>query len=46
MDVRFGEWILARGRRALRRGDDGVPLTGKAFGLLDLLLPSFWQPPR
>jgi len=38
MDIRFGEWVLDRGRRELLRGDEGVPLTAKAFQLLDLLL--------
>jgi DNA-binding winged helix-turn-helix (wHTH) protein len=38
MNVRFGVFVLDRGRRELRRGEDAVALTPKAFQLLDLLL--------
>lgn len=38
MDTRFGDWVLDRGRRELLRRGEGVPLTSKAFQLLDLLL--------
>lgn len=38
MRVRFGEWLLDRGRRELLRGEAAVPLTPKAFALLELLV--------
>lgn len=38
MDIWFGEWVLDRGRRELLRDGQSVPLTPKAFQLLDLLL--------
>src|SRR5262249_6980850 len=38
MDIRFGDWVLDRGRRELLRGGEGVPVTSKALQLLELLL--------
>jgi DNA-binding winged helix-turn-helix (wHTH) protein len=38
MNVRFGEWVLDRGRRELLRGEQPVALTPKALALLDLLV--------
>ena len=36
--VRFGDFVLDRGTRQLRRGDAERHLGGKAFELLELLL--------
>jgi len=38
MNVRFGEWVLDRGRHELRRGEEPVAVTAKALALLDLLV--------
>ncbi len=38
MSVRFGDCVLDADRRELLRGEQPVPLTGKAYQLLELLL--------
>lgn len=38
MTLRFGEFVLDRGRRELRRGEDPIHLSPKAFHLLEMLV--------